>query len=237
MIKNFYSLSFLFLLPLLATSQQIVHNTNLVSVNKKAIENLPYTSNLVTASDVGDYMGKEIVLCGKIYEVKIMHDGFNQQALVKLSGSYINERLDVKLIFAKTVKVKPSLEKDLVKKNFCFSGFVIDIFETPQVYVNALTIVEEPEPIDSLVNNDKAGIESRELKLINNAYLLEGPKWKKNVITHLPAGSIIIVKNMRSGWCFIRVLEKNGVNLGEEEIYGYVNNQALGLNRKGEIDY
>ena len=94
-------------------------------------------------------------------------------------------------------------------------------------------LVTEAEHAQPALNAES--LHDQQLKVISNAYLLTGPRWKDPVITFLKAGSVIIAEQIRGNWAFVRVIERNGENVEVEDIAGYINTKPLGLGPGGTI--
>ena len=78
-------------------------------------------------------------------------------------------------------------------------------------------------------------IESKAILLVSKAYLLAGPDWDAAIITHLKEGSRVLVENTQNGWSFIRVYSEPGNDgINEKRITGFLNNKALGMDKKGK---
>ncbi len=190
----------------------------------------------IYATDVRQNLGKQINLCSKVYHAKPIKSETGKLVQMNVGGAYMNERIEVRLRFDDEAKLTPDLPKDLEQKSFCIAGQVIDLFGETEIFVDtANTRMMFEEALQARAEKDTAKVFGKELKLLSSAYLLTGPKWKEEVITHLKAGTIVKAEKVLPGWVFVKVIEKNGFDVQGEGMMGFINAQALGVGKKGQV--
>jgi uncharacterized protein YgiM (DUF1202 family) len=78
-------------------------------------------------------------------------------------------------------------------------------------------------------------LESKAVLLVSKAYLLSGPSWDDVIVEHLKAGSRVFVENSHNGWSYVLVYSEPGnEEIRDKRVSGFINNKALGLNKKGK---
>lgn len=240
MALKFYTLILLFFTPYLLQAQEVFFAKSVISSiapNPKATAKSPYFKT-ITVAEVANNIGKKVNVCGKVFNAKEFKINEEKLVLLKMGGEYLNERHDVQVRFDELTNLDVDFQKIFLQKNVCINGTVTDAFGATEIYIdtlNARRMVENAER--SIPEIDSVKIDGNSLKLLSNAYLLEGPKWKMPIITHLKEGSIIKVEKVQAGWVYAKVIIKNGQVVEDSGIYGFICYQALGLTRKGHIDH
>jgi hypothetical protein len=190
----------------------------------------------VQLTDVANNLGQKVSVCGKVYEAKLLRDVVGRPTLMNLGGEYGNERIEVRIKFNELAKFDYKPEKIFLHKNVCITGTIsspegflemsLDSTSTRMLLYNALNTEEDTTKHAT----------ARKLKMPGKAYLFAGPDLDANIITHLKAGSVVIPEYSTHGWTYAKIVEKAGENEQPEWLYGFIRNQALGLNRRGKLE-
>lgn len=234
MANHSYLLLLLMASPAFGVSQ-------LVHTAKYAVEeedrHVLSTRSVINPTDVKNMVGKEVTLCGVVFDAQLNKSNSGSTISLQISGEYVNEIHPVQLRIKEPFTATPALEPILSGKNVCINGNIIDEFGKPELLINsteATNMLEEAKK--RVAMKEEELFLGKELILLDNAWLLQGPKWKAPVITHLRKGSIVKIDYLKSGWAFVSVMFKEGTEwYGDENYSGYLFNQALGLNRKGGL--
>lgn len=236
-MEKLYAVAFL-LLPLFTQSQQIAYVNRGVPLNTSGSNSRNESSeeNSISADEINKNKGRQVTFCSKVYAAKSKEDELGPHSVFYVGGKYVNEFVDIKIRLDDGYNLPAAMYKNIISKNVCIKGIVLDEPGTAAIYLdtnNLRKLVEEAELAPNEPDSDI--VPGQELKVISNAYLLAGPKWKDPVITFLKAGSVIIAEQVRGNWAFVRVSLRNGENVDLEDIAGYINTKTLGLASDGSI--
>ena len=236
-MEKLYSLAFL-ILPILTQSQQVAYYIKPVpsGFTFRASRSAPNDDGRISADEVAKNIGRYITVCGKVYSAKQQKDELGEHSVFYVGGKYVNEFVDIRIRLDEGCNFTGEMYKTVTSKNLCITGTVLNETGVAAIYldsVNMRNLVTEAEHAQPALNAES--LHDQQLKVISNAYLLTGPRWKDPVITFLKAGSVIIAEQIRGNWAFVRVIERNGENVEVEDIAGYINTKPLGLGPGGKI--
>lgn len=235
MVKQFYSI-LLLLTCYSTTAQDGITRLSLQPFDgiTMKVESLSTIADKTT--DVYSGNGKQVTMCGVVHDARWLKGDGARPVSLTLGGEYVNERVEVRLRIDEAFTLNHDLQKLFVGKNLCVSGTVFDQNEKSELWLDAASatsLIEEAIKTPPVL--DTASLQGKHLKLLNNAYVLRGPKWKEPVVTYLKAGSIILAEKSHGGWTHVKVVYQQGATIDtyEEDYAGFINNDALGLDRKG----
>ena len=234
-MEKLYALA-LSILPLFCYSQQIASN-NLIRAGSPnmTVSSAAADDSRISADELASNIGRLVTFCGKVYSAKQQKDELGAHSVFYIAGKYVNEFVDVKIRLKAGRSFPASLYSTLNLKNVCITGTVLNEGGSAAIYLDSVKMHNLEEEVEHTPGQINGVMPDQELKVLSNAYLLTGPRWKEQVITFLKAGSIIIAEQLRGNWAFVRVIERNGENVSLEDITGYMNTKALGLGSDGKI--
>lgn len=200
--------------------------------------------NQIPLRDVSQYVGGTVKVCGKVYGVSLLKNVKTKPTLMNLGGSDPKERITIRIRFENRVNSLSNPEAIFLHKNICFEGTITKVHGYPEIVIDTMnaskllaeavaTKADSTEP-NSFAKKVLAIKKIDTVRLPVNAYVLAGPDLDEPIITFLKAGSTVKVGYSSSGWSYVRVLENIGKYEERTWLYGFVRNQALGLNKQGE---
>jgi hypothetical protein len=176
-------------------------------------------------------------MCGKVYSAKQQKDQVGPFSIFTVAGDFVNERIDLRIRVEEGYSFPAYLYQNIALKNLCFTGFVLDEDGAAVLFIDSINLKHMlTQASQAATERFSEPLQEQPLKVLVNSYLLQGPRWKDPVITHLKIGSIIVAEQIRGNWALVRVVEKNGENVEAEEITGFITTKALGLSRNGTIE-
>ena len=230
-----YALAFS-ILPFFCHSQQMASNKALAAgFSSTTVHSSPAADSRISADEIASNIGRLVTFCGKVYSAKQQKDELGPHSVFYVAGKYVNEFVDVKIRLKEGYSFPASLYSTLNLKNVCITGTVLNEGGSAAIYLDSVKMFNLEEEAEHTPRQINGVMPDQELKVLSNAYLLTGPRWKEPVITFLKIGSIIIAEQVRGNWAFVRVIERNGENVALEDIAGYINTKALGLGSDGKI--
>ena len=234
-MEKLYALA-LSILPLFCYSQQIASN-NLIRAGSPnmTVSSAAADDSRISADELANNIGRLVTFCGKVYSAKQQKDELGPHSVFYVAGKYVNEFVDIKIRLKAGYSFPASLYSTLNFKNVCITGTVLNEGGSAAIYLDSNKMHNLEEEAEQTPGQISGVMPDQELKVLSNAYLLTGPRWKEPVITFLKIGSIIIAEQVRGNWAFVRVIERNGENVSLEDIAGYMNTKALGLGSDGKI--
>lgn len=224
------------ILPLFCQSQQIASNNSIrAGSSNMIVRSAPADDSRISADELARNIGRLVTFCGKVYSTKQQKDELGPHPVFYVAGKYVNELVDIKIRLKEGYSFPASLYSNLSLKNVCITGTVLDESGSAAIYLDSVKMHKLEKDAEQSPRQKNGVMPDQELKVISNAYLLTGPRWKEAVITFLKAGSIVIAEQLRGNWAFVRVIERNGENVALQDIAGYMNTRALGLGPDGKI--
>jgi hypothetical protein len=188
----------------------------------------------ISLSEVAANVGKTVTVCGKVYDARLLKNVIGQPTLMNLGGDFANERVELRIRFEKLANFDYNPSKLFLHKNICITGTITNNFGFAEIAIdtmNARRLIREA----IADHQDSTDGKNKKLRLIGPAYLFAGPSLNEPIITHLKVGSIIIPEYSEGGWSYVRIIQKSGTGEHPDWLYGFVRNQALGMNRKGQV--
>lgn len=236
-MEKIYAIALIFL-PLFTYAQQIVF-TNKITPAQFSIINVQASSadnDRISPYDITKNIGRQVTFCGKVYSARHQKDKGGTQTVFYIAGKYANEFVDVNIRLDEGYDFPDEIARIVNLKNVCLTGTVLEDSVSATIHLDSTYLRNLLNEAEQTPRDEKyKPIDGQELKVISNAYLLTGPRWKDPVITFLKAGSVIVAEQFRGNWAFVRVIERNGENVEKEDISGYMHTKPLGLGADGAI--
>lgn len=233
-MEKIYASAFI-LLPLFICAQKIAFTNKITPAQFSIINGQTSPSDdRVSPEDITKNIGRQVTFCGKVFSARHKKDKGGTQTVFCIGGKYANELIDVKIRLDEGYDFPEEIARIVGLKNVCLTGTVLEDTVSATIHLDttnmrSLLYEAEQTPRDETVER----MEGQELRVISNAYVLTGPRWKDPVITFLKAGSVIVAEQFRGNWAFVRVIKRDGENVEVEEIVGYMNTKPLGLGADG----
>lgn len=233
-MEKIYASAFI-LLPLFISAQKIAFTNKIKPAQFSKMEGqVSPADDRVSPHDITRNIGRQITFCGKVFSAKHTKDKGGFQTVFYIGGKYANELVDVKISLDDGYDFPDEIVRIISLKNLCLTGTVLEDSVSATIHLDSNYMRNLLNEAEQTPRDEKVEImNGKELKVISNAYVLTGPRWKDPVITFLKAGSVIVAEQFRGNWALVRVIEKNGENVEDEEIVGYMNTKPLGLGSDG----
>ncbi len=231
-----YSIAII-LSPLFTYAQQIAFTNNITSAHSSII-NLKASSadDTVSPEDITKNIGRQVTFCGKVFSAKHKKDKGGTQTVFYIGGKYANELIDVNIRLDEGYDFPDEIARIVGLKNVCLTGTVLEDTVSATIHLDTINMRSLLHEAEQTPRGETAKrMEGQKLRVISNAYVLTGPRWRDPIITFLKAGSVIVAEQFRGNWAFVRVIERNSDNVEKEDISGYMHTKPLGLGSDGAM--
>jgi hypothetical protein len=191
--------------------------------------------------EVTRHVGEAVTVCGKVYNARLLVNEISKPTLLNVGEDNQPERFAIRIRFESEEEFEYQPEKLFANKNLCFTGTItndrgfaeikIDSVNTQKLLREALSIAATNDSSSSKndIPDGYGDPENKYVKLTHNAYLLAGSNWNETIITHLKAGSTVLVDYKRGDWCYVKVIKTLEHSKDNSWLYGFVNKRALDL--------
>jgi hypothetical protein len=102
-----------------------------------------FSQDTITPAAAAKYIGKEVIVCGKIYGGKFLDKAHNTPTFLNMGAAYPDQPLTI-VIWGEVRKAFPyAPETQLNNKTVCVTGKIETYKEKPQIVITAVSQLKE----------------------------------------------------------------------------------------------